>query len=38
MIGFIYSEELKSYDDAEKSFRALLAKYPKASWRLRRSG
>lgn len=30
MIGFINSEELKKYDDAEKSFHALLAKYPKA--------
>ena len=30
MIGFIYSEELKKYDDAEKSFRELLRKYPKA--------
>jgi peptidyl-prolyl cis-trans isomerase C len=30
MIGFIYSEELKKYEDAEKAFRALLVKYPKA--------
>lgn len=30
MIGFIQSEELKSYDEAEKSFRALLARYPKS--------
>jgi tetratricopeptide (TPR) repeat protein len=30
MVGFIYSEELKKYDDAEKAFRALLAKYPKS--------
>lgn len=30
MIGFIQSEELKKYDDAEKSFRELLAKYPKS--------
>ena len=30
MIGFIYSEELKQYDDAEKAFHALLAHYPKA--------
>jgi tetratricopeptide (TPR) repeat protein len=30
MIGFIYSEELKKYDDAELAFRTLLQKYPKA--------
>ncbi len=30
MIGFIQSEELKNYDEAEKSFRALLQKYPKS--------
>lgn len=30
MIGFIQSEELKNYDQAEKSFRELLEKYPKA--------
>ncbi|MCC6348356.1 MAG: peptidyl-prolyl cis-trans isomerase [Candidatus Eisenbacteria bacterium] len=30
MIGFIYSEELKNYDKAEKAFRELLAKYPKS--------
>lgn len=30
MIGFIYSEELKNFDEAEKAFQALLAKYPKA--------
>lgn len=30
MIGFIYSEELKKYDDAEKAFRELLKRYPKA--------
>lgn len=30
MVGFIYSEELKNYDEAEKAFRALLAKYPKS--------
>lgn len=30
MVGFIYSEELKNYDDAEKVFRALLAKYPRS--------
>ena len=28
MIGFIYSEELKNYDEAEKAFRSLLARYP----------
>jgi peptidyl-prolyl cis-trans isomerase C len=28
MIGFIQSEELKNFDDAEKSFRKLLATYP----------
>lgn len=30
MVGFIYSEELKNYDEAEKAFRELLAKYPKS--------
>jgi tetratricopeptide (TPR) repeat protein len=30
MIGFIYSEELKNYDEAEKAFRGLLSRYPKA--------
>ena len=30
MVGFIYSEELKDYDRAEKAFRELLAKYPKS--------
>ena len=30
MVGFIYSEELKKYDEAEKSFRQLLSRYPKA--------
>ncbi len=30
MVGFIYSEELKNYDEAEKAFRSLLAKYPKS--------
>ena len=30
MIGFIYSEELKKYDDAEQAFKGLLARYPKA--------
>ena len=28
MIGFIQSEELKNYDEAEKAFRALLKRYP----------
>ena len=28
MIGFIYSEELKNYDEAEKAFRKLLKRYP----------
>ena len=30
MIGFINSEELKSYDEAEKAFRALITHFPKA--------
>jgi hypothetical protein len=30
MIGFIYSEELKDYDQAEKAFHTLLDRYPKA--------
>src|SRR5258705_4110534 len=29
MIGFIYSEELKKYDQAEAAFRELLKRYPK---------
>ena len=28
MVGFIYSEELKDHDQAEKAFRDLLARYP----------
>jgi len=28
MIGFIYSEELKNYDEAEKAFNDLLQHYP----------
>lgn len=28
MIGFIHSEELKNYDEAEKAFRELLKRYP----------
>lgn len=30
MIGFIYSEELKRYEDAELAFHELLRRYPKA--------
>lgn len=30
MIGFINSEELKNYDQAELAFRALLERYPKS--------
>ncbi len=30
MVGFIYSEELKEYDQAEKAFKALLEHYPKS--------
>ncbi len=30
MVGFIYSEELKNYEQAEKAFRDLLARYPKS--------
>ena len=30
MVGFIYSEELKNYDEAEKAFRELLSKYQKS--------
>jgi peptidyl-prolyl cis-trans isomerase C len=30
MVGFIYSEEIKNYDQAERAFRDLLARYPKA--------
>jgi peptidyl-prolyl cis-trans isomerase C len=38
MVGFVYSEELKNFDEAEKAFKELLVKYPKseltasASW------
>jgi tetratricopeptide (TPR) repeat protein len=28
MVGFIYSEEIKDYDEAEKAFRELLERYP----------
>lgn len=30
MIGFVNSEELKDYDEAEKAFRELLVRYPKS--------
>ena len=30
MIGFIYSEELKDFDQADQAFRELLRRYPKA--------
>jgi len=30
MVGFIYSEELKKYDQAEQAFKQLLARYPKS--------
>lgn len=30
MIGFIYSEELKNYTEAEKSFREVLRRFPTA--------
>jgi peptidyl-prolyl cis-trans isomerase C len=30
MVGFINSEELKNYDEAEKVFKELLQKYPKS--------
>jgi len=30
MVGFINSEELKNYDEAEKAFRQLLAQYPRS--------
>ena len=30
MVGFIYSEELKNYDEAEKAFRLVLSHYPKS--------
>lgn len=30
MVGFIQSEELKAYDAADKSFRELLARWPKS--------
>ena len=30
MVGFIYSEELKNHDEAEKAFAELLRRYPKS--------
>ena len=30
MIGFIFSEELRNYDEAEKEFRLLLKNYPQS--------
>ena len=30
MVGFIYSEELKNYEEAERAFRELLGRYPKS--------
>jgi peptidyl-prolyl cis-trans isomerase C len=30
MIGFVHSEELKNYDEAEQAFRELLSRYPKS--------
>jgi peptidyl-prolyl cis-trans isomerase C len=30
MIGFVYSEELKNYEEAEKAFRTLLERWPRA--------
>ena len=30
MVGFIYSEELKNFDEAEAAFKELLRRYPKA--------
>ena len=30
MVGFIYSEELKNYDEAEKAFRLVLSHYAKS--------
>ena len=30
MVGFIYSEELKEYDAAERAFRELVEKYPRS--------
>ncbi len=30
MVGFVYSEELSDYDNAEKEFKTLVARYPKS--------
>ena len=30
MVGFIYSEELKDYERAERAFRAVIDRYPKS--------
>jgi peptidyl-prolyl cis-trans isomerase C len=30
MVGFVYSEELKNYEQAEAAFRKLLERYPKS--------
>ena len=30
MIGFVYSEELKNFEEAEAAFRELLRRYPKS--------
>jgi len=30
MIGFVYSEELKDYEEAERAFRGLLERYPRS--------
>jgi TolA-binding protein len=30
MVGFIQSEELRDYDAAERSFKAMLQNYPKS--------
>ncbi|MBI1796316.1 MAG: peptidyl-prolyl cis-trans isomerase [Candidatus Eisenbacteria bacterium] len=30
MIGFVYSEEIKDYDEAERAFKDLLQRYPRS--------
>ena len=30
MIGFVYSEEMKEYEEAERAFRVLLERYPRS--------
>lgn len=30
MVGFVYSEELSDYDNAEKQFKTLVARFPKS--------